>query len=909
MCQGWHVIRESSQRRFGFATGVTGLLVVLTAVAPVNASGATGGHVARWKVFPGATTMRFSSIAIDDRARILYSFSQPGGSGPVIVQASDLDRGSKLSPPLALPDSFPLSASTPIAVDPVRHTVVVAESQSSVTAPKFIVAKLSHGAMSVVGAVATRFSPGYSVVGIDIDTRHGLLYALAEPTGCVTSGVCATVLGAGVGAVRVDAMTLTGLARGQISSPYAVPLEVPQACGEVMTNYFPAGIVVSSRGDKAFFGCVSNRGAVTPLGPNVGDVSGVGELDLAAGASNTAGAFAIHPIPGDFGKGDSIAVPGQGRLLLVAPAAGAMSLRVYDAVHGYFVGSVGVDANVVFGVGVDAASGEGYFVDPTGITAVDLSALPVPQGSADPTFVAMIGAAVARPVVVDSRTHRVFVIGSEDPVDGTSPFVAVLAGSAGLGASDPLGSTQVDGIDAPEIPGVTDSARVVTVGAAGAEERLVGGPADLIQNTTHVNTGGIATRPGTRDIRLGVLSGVQLTNDEATALAVTEIQDDATTNDARAQTPQAPDQVPSDIQKQYQQYQFITGDGPPIPVQCVDFAASPTTASAESESVSCDHNGQHVTAAATGEPGRILLNAPCKPAPGTTTCTPTDLGKTVPNPVSVKSASSTVDVVRHGNGPMTTTITSEADGIDIMGVVRIGRVTAKATLTAHGRSGTAKVEYTRTITGLIVNGTTVCTTDCPLTTVAAAIKTALGGRGHVDLPNATIIQAPNGRLAFVQDNPYHHVEQVLFDNVSDDNVLFPVMSITVYLDESTASREHVNLAAIGGQEIYRIFRPGSYVSGGGPDKGNLVSVGGRLAGAGAVAANSPFVAAPNNEQPQGTPTGIAGVISRAMHLGLRSPGDIAGVAILWMLLAVPAYLAARRRLLLDLPRLTPKGNS
>jgi len=67
-----------------------------------------------------------------------------------------------------------------------------------------------------------------------------------------------------------------------------------------------------------------------------------------------------------------------------------MSLRVYDAVHGYYVGSVGVDANVIFGVGVDAASGEGYFVDPTGITAVDLGALPVPQGSADPTFVAMI---------------------------------------------------------------------------------------------------------------------------------------------------------------------------------------------------------------------------------------------------------------------------------------------------------------------------------------------------------------------------------------------------------------------------------------------------------------------------------------------------------------------------------------
>lgn len=914
------MIGGTSQRRSGFAAGVTGLLLGLAAVAPASASGATGGHGDRWQVFSSSATVLSSSIAIDDRARILYSFSQAGspagGTGPVTVAASDLDRGSKLSPPLALPDSFPLTASTPIAVDPVRHTVVVAESQSSVTAPKFLVAKLSHGAMSVVGAVATRFSPGYSVVGMDIDTRHGLLYALAEPTGCVTADVCTATVGAGVGAIRVDAMTLAGLAGGQITSPYAVPIAVPQACGQVMTNYFPAGVVVSSRGDKAFFGCVSNRKVVTPLGPNAGDVSGVGELDLSAAASNASGAFAIHPVPGDFGKGDSVAVPGQGRLMLVAPAAGAMSLKVYDAVHGYYVGSVGVDANTVYGVGVDAASGEGYFVDPTGITAVDLAETPVPQGSADPRFVSMIGGGVARPIAVDTRTHRVFVIGSVDAVYGTSPFVAVLTGSTDSGGGNSFDASQFDGVDAPEISGVTDSSRVLTAGAVGAEERLVGGPYDLILNTTHADPRCDAVRCGTRDLQMGVLSGIQLTNDQATAQAVTEAQDNATTDDETPQTPTSyPQQLPPQVPPPPSQYQLTAGNSPPVPVGCADFGAAPAKASAELESVACDLAGQHVTANATGEPGRLLVNAPCtqvgQPKPGDPICAPVGAGGMIPDPVSVKSATSTVNVSRDGIGPMVTTITSEADGINIMDLVQIGHVTATATITAHGRSGSAKVKYTREITGLVVGGKTVCASDCPPATVMAAINTELGGRGHVDLPSATIVQGANGRLALVQDNPYHHVEHVLFDDASDDDVRIPAMSITLDLDESTNSRQILDLAALGGQEIYRIFRLGSFVLSGAPgSQGNLVSIGGRLAGAGSVVANTPFVAPPASPQPQATSSGgIGGIISRAMHLGLRSPGDIAGIAILWMLLAVPAYLAARRRLLLDLPRLTPKGNS
>jgi hypothetical protein len=858
-----------------------------------------GSH---WQVFSGNTAVDTTSLAVDGPGRVLYAFSQDQNrTGPAAIQAWSLDRGTKLTPKVALPAAVVLNSSLPVAIDSADHAVFVGVAGALGSAPAVVVAKREGGVIAV-RTVTSRFSASYSIVSMTVDARHRMLYLIGEPSACVGSSLCpGTVVGAGLDAVKVDAWSLGALSGGTVSSPYSAVLAVPAGCGQIITTNFPAGAVVSPNGHHLYFGCTSNRGALTLLGPNPGDVAGVADLDLTVAAANGPNSMQIRPVPGNFGNGDSIAVPSAARLILVAPAAAATNLKVYDTAHGYYVGSVGVDNIQLFGIGVDAANGEGYYIDRRGITSVDFAALPVPQGTLDSSFTSVEGPGTTRSVAVDPVTHRVLTVGSEDLSGGTSPFVVVYRGADSPGSQDPFSANEFASIDAPEIAGVTDSERVVTMGAIGAEERLVGGSVDFIQNATHEDTRGIVTRPGTRDVEMGVLNGIQLTNDEAVAQAVTEVQDDATTNDATAQSPS---QVPS-------QYQSAAGDGPPIPAQCIDFGSSPRKDSAESESVSCDHTGQHVTANATGEPGRILLSAPCVQRPGDTSCAPVNVGQTVPDPVTVKSASAKADVARDGTGPMTTTLKSEADGVDIMGIVQIGHVTATATITAHGRSGSATVNYTREVTGLIINGTTVCASDCPLATVTAAVNAALGGRGRIELPNATIVQAKNGRLALLQDNIYSHTEHVLLDDLSDDNVLSPAMSITLYLDGSTTSREIVTLAALGGQEIYRIFRLGSFVPGVGPGtQSNLVSVGGRLSGTGAVVANTPFVAPPASPQPQTTSNGgIGAILSRAMHLGLRSPGDIAGVAILWMLLAVPAYLAARRRLLLDLPRLTPKGNS
>jgi hypothetical protein len=284
----------------------------------------------------------------------------------------------------------------------------------------------------------------------------------------------------------------------------------------------------------------------------------------------------------------------------------------------------------------------------------------------------------------------------------------------------------------------------------------------------------------------------------------------------------------------------------------------------------------------------------------------------VPDAVHIRSASVSVTSQRHGLGPLDNEVTAEADGVSILGVVTIGRVVTRATTSAHGRSGSAHTTYTRTVSGVTINGTTLCDSTCPLATVANAINTAFSGRVHVDFPAPFQQATKDGRVAIVQDNPYHHVEQVLFDDVSADNLNTPGMSISVINDGGTKSREIVTLGVISGQSNYRIFPvgsveippppghvPGSVTSSTTPNVTTTVPHGGSLI-APAELQRAPEVS---------TPSSFGGVLARALHLAFRSPGTILGVAVMWMLLAVPAYLAARRRLLNDLPLLTAEETS
>jgi hypothetical protein len=828
----------------------------------------TGLHlVHRWSPFVSSANLANTAVALDTRGRVVYSLSQTRG-GPVQAQAWGLDSLSQLTP-RAVVSTTALTTATPLAVDDSHHTLVIAEAPVAGSAAGLSVSTRVGGLLHVFGHPATRFPPGYSVVGMSVNPRRSLLYVLAEPSGCI-QGICPVqTSGVGAGGIELDTLSLTDLAHGSVRSPWTAPQRLGQICGQVITYYSAAGMVISGDDKKAYLGCISNRGVVTLLGPNAGDIGGIAEVDLSAAGGGNMLPVQMHSVPGNFGTGDSIAVPGPARMVITAPTAGATSIKVFDTVHGYFVGSVGVDDNQLDAIGVDERSGQGYYLYRGGLTALDLAALPVPQGQDYSQLAPLLGTIIRR-LAVDPATHRVFILNSQDQIQGTTPFVSVLRDDQPQ-TGDRATVPSLTGVDAPEAPGLTDSDRVGVAGAVGAEYRLVGGTANLIQNSVHFDSRGVVTRPGTRDLQFAIAHGVQLTNDQATAQTVTEAQDDATTSDT-------------------------TVSAPAIPLQCIDFGSAPTSRTADSASASCDLGGQRVRTSAAASPGRILVNSPTVNA-----------GNAVPDAVQVRSASTATEESRRGLGALAATVTSEADGISILGVVTIGRVAATVTTSAHGRSGSAAVSYARTISNVRVNGADVCGATCSLTTVVTAVNTALQGRAHIDFPAADQIATHDGRLAYLQDNQYHHVEQVLFNDVSADSVTSPAMSITVFSDGATGSREIVSLAALSAQTVYRIFPAGSVqapppvvtpgsVHPGLTEPGVLP----RTLGKERLLAPGELTQAPS-VQPPGS---VGGFLSRALHLGFRSPGQILGIAVIWMLLALPAYLAARRRLLVELPLLT-----
>jgi hypothetical protein len=840
------------------------MVVPALAVVATAAGARQSGNVflqRRWRSVGGAGNAQNVRLALDVRHRTGFSFAS--GATGLTVRSFDLDRLTSRALPLTEPGMPLLKPSTPIVVDEAHQVTAVAFAPTeAATVPVVNVYGVVHGRVRRVGQPATRFPAGYALLGMTVDAPRNRMLVLGAPS----AGGNAKTVGAGLGNVLLDEWDLGALARGNVTAPAVQPLRVPATCGQVLTSAFAAGILPSPDGKRVFFGCLSNRGFAAALGPNAGDVAGVAELDLAAAATGTPSALRIRPISGDFGLGDSFAIPNLHRMVLTAGSAVTTTIKVFDAAHGYYVGNVGLDSGIV-GIGFNATSGRGYYVNGSGLGVFDSAATPVDQGVIYEDFTTALGL-LQRGIDVDPRTHRVFISTADDVVNGNDPYIAVFRDRSGP-LDDGARTDDQPALDVPEVPGVTDSSRGADAAAVGAELRMVGGPSSLIYNTTHFDSRGILTRPGTRWAQFGVARGVRLTSDEASAEVVTTRYDDASAADANST-------------------ELATAGG------CSDFGYSPKDVAAADTAYACDITKQRASAGASAEPARVLATYGAHP-------------EAVPAPVQVRSASATVSATRDGTGPLVTTLHAEADGIDLLGAVRIGRVTADAVVTAHGRSGSATTKYDRTVSGLVVNGVTVCATDCPFAAVQNAVAQTFGGRVVVDFPQPYRRAAADGTSALVTDDPYRHVERTTFDDVPDDSVLAPALEVIVYLDGTASSRLVADLASVTSQERYRIYRVGSVETPPPPPPTSVPTVPPVGTTHGGGPGEPPVITDPAGPTPHAvaaqpmTPGELLRRIGEGLKVVFRSPRQLAAVGALWALLAIPVYLAARRRLLLDLP--------
>lgn len=855
------------ERRRAAARAAVALSLVVPALAIVaGAAGARGtGELyleKRWRALPGGNGVQTARLALDVRNRTAFAFYS--GDAGMHVRAYDLDSLEARTPVLVEPGAPVIRPATPIAVDEAHGTAVLAPATGQTAVPVVSVYGVRGTALARLGRPATRFPAGYAVLGMAADTARNRMFVLGAPSG----GGAVKSAGAGVGNVLLDVWDLAALAKGTVASDAAQPLRVPPTCGQVMTTTFAAGILPSRDGKRVFFGCLSNRGVVTPLGPNAGDVSGVAELDLAGAATGAPTALRIRPVSGDFAQGDSFAIPRRDRFVLTAGSAVTTTIKVFDTAHGYYVGNVGLDSGIA-AFGYDPAQARGYYVNGQGLGVFDARTTPVSQGVIYEDYTTTLGN-LQRGIDTDPRTRRVFVVGSDDVVAGNAPYVLVFRDRTPLDTEDT--ATGGGSLDVAERAGVYEASWSADSAALGTELRMVGGPNNLLFNATHFDSRGIVTRPGTRWMQYGSSRGVRLTRDEASAEVVTGRYDNASSADAN-------------------------GTELAAPVVCADFGFSGGEVTGPDASVHCDAGKARAGGSAVAQPARLVASVAGHP-------------EAVPSGLTVKVADSAVDSAREADGTLVSTVRAEAEGIDLAGVVQIGRVAAQATVRAHGRPGTAAATYERSVTGLVVSGHKVCDTDCPLPLVKQVVDQAFGGRIVVDFPEPDAYAAPDGSAARVTDNRYRHVERVTFDDVPDDATVAPAMEVTVYLDGTSSSRLIVGLAAVSTQERYRIFRVGSEppppppppappvplppvpADPAGPVTGDGGTTVTRTGGDGA---ERPAVAAPQ------TPGDLVQRLRDGLKVVMRSPGQLAGVAALWALLALPAYLAARRRLLLDLP--------
>ena len=845
------------------------LLATPQVAARADAPKLSIAHV--WNAFP-ADTGTNGVVVPDSRARTAVAFSDTAVFGPELTraQAISLDTGHPLSRLASVP-ALRVKQHAPIWVDERRGLLIYAAPVSSTPASGSMLVgiRMSGKPGTIAFHVPLRFGTR-TVLAITPDTTGNDVFVAASNDEALNGEQLTGASGTGV---EVDRVALDPLLHGALqprwTSPYDVPLSV---CPALIATQ--NAVQMLALGSSLFLPC---RQAQPPaLGGN-GPSSNVplpGVLSLNLSATGPTGSPQFYPAPGNYAAtGESVADAVDGRLVLIDSSYG-FGARVFDARHGRYVGRVPVGGRQPSGYVVDPSTGRLYVGTPdgsVGLAFTDLRALVPTQGLRLPDpWAQFFGQRANLDLWIGFDTVRDDLLLPLQTDDPHHPFQLFVIHDGIPAYSTPTATDPDAGaLNADERPGVTYSQREASAQAYGADYQVIGGRANLRQNVA--GDAGTSASPGSNFLRQAEVGQATLSNDESTANAVLGREDHVTDSDRSG----------------------VPGAGStfaPI-VSCNDFGTSPQSAPkvADAAYVSCDLTGTKTTAGASfvGDSGVMMTAGNTPPAAA---------------PVQVSRSSVSVTEQRQPNlGPVTMSVTATADGIQLPGAVRIGSVSSTLTLSAHGRPGTAIAKRVVTVEDVVIAGSVLCRDDCSLNQVESVLNAIAPGRVHVDFPATQTTTSPHGTYAEIVQDPWFHAERVLDADKADTDLAVPAMSITITMDGKTKSRLVVDLAGAAASNAYRVYAADKTAPGvSGPSVAPKVVVPaplGPLTGASSTA--TPAVAA------QATPaTGLIPSLGRAAHFVISSLGRLASLLPVFVLLGVPVYLSARRRLLLELPLLT-----
>lgn len=594
----------------------------------------------------------------------------------------------------------------------------------------------------------------------------------------------------------------------------------------------------------------------------------------------------FFPISGTYTSGSGISGltafdPVSDRVFFTSQSAGSPGTWVLDGRISAWVGFVpGVKVNTD-GLAVDPGTGRFFFKAGDGrqLVSSDGRLTPVPQGErSDLPQVSSTGRTLWP---FDPQTRRLFARG-QDP----NSVVIVRDSRKPRGIPPPVNrDAMTDDVaeGADTVSGWTGIAS-----GWGSRATLVGGWGGVREPIGHLNCLGVCAprelmeiegvSPGDRGVIAGSVPMLDLTDTSARAGARAIQPDTLTDDDYRTK------QNELLITAGFEQAQLDDAvrpltNWPWSPQTCFDgggMSAAPEESARLGEArVACDlESGK---ASAFSEAGRVSL----------------DVAE-----LSINRSTFSSRAFRDPVRGIVTETTATARGVDLVvpqyGRLTIGRVTAVATTSAHGRSGSARATWESLVGDVTLtdaSGKTVwrCGESCDPAQVANAVNGQLGIKVRVRLPKPRMTQTRKGVFSSVAESDTDFYNGLITNN--DDSRAVPALQILVLNDYGEKSRVDVQLAAIQASSTYWVKRPKTpRVS---PPPGESPSPEATVKG-------TYFTDPGDYATPPGDRGSVPVRVLRSVLLLVRSPRDAVLVSLLFSLFGAAGASIWRRRQLAQL---------
>lgn len=281
--------------------------------------------------------------------------------------------------------------------------------------------------------------------------------------------------------------------------------------------------------------------------------------------------------------------------------------------------------------------------------------------------------------------------------------------------------------------------------------------------------------------------------------------------------------------------------------------------------------------------------------------------------VTVGRAETSTEIARDSKGIVSTVI-SEAQDVDIAGVIQFGRIKATAVSRSNGRPSEKPMStYNVLVEGVRIDGQAVCTNNCELKQVMVALNTAAAGRVEFrsasGLDERLLKGTPKGALTAVQKATTRQAsDQAL---VGDSTTEVAGIEMTIYNDNTHfgRARQIFQFAGVSTAATYNIVRlpngAGFDDELGGGDGGTfdegMFSPAGSDGGAflpGVSSLTGGQTVASVDDDGKGGPLRRAlAALGRGIRMFFANPRHSLLLLTAWALFSLPAVLSRRRRLL------------